>query len=254
MQANKTIFRHLPNFLTSMNVLSGSIGIMLAFEDDKYLILTTLFIGIATIFDFLDGMTARLLKAYSPMGKELDSLADMVSFGLAPAVILYHVMKISLFGFDFDFCFCKVSGVEMFFLFIPSIIAIFAALRLAKFNIDTRQTESFIGLATPANAIFAASLPIIIMYAPESMNFMKELALNKWVIAAICVIFSFLMVSEIPMFSLKVKNLSFAANKVRYFFLITIVILVIFFKIMAVVFVIPAYIIFSVIDAYILKK
>jgi len=149
------------------------------------------------IFDFFDGLAARLLKVSSPMGKELDSLADMVSFGFVPAAIMYHLI-----------------GPEELVAYIAFVIAIFSALRLANFNIDENQESDFIGLPTPANALFISSL-VFVKTQPE---------LGQWltpaVLSSISIVFSLLLISPIRLFSLKLKNLSWADNKVRIIFII----------------------------------
>lgn len=210
----------IPNFITSLNIACGSLSIIFAFEglttQAAYLIL------MATIFDFLDGMSARLLNAYSEMGKQLDSLADMISFGLAPAVIVYQIMKSSIL---IDTLYpSNIETIKLFYLFSVILIPIFSGLRLAKFNIDTRQTSSFIGLPTPANALFFAAIPIISSQNPfEPILF---LIYNKNILLSIIIISSLLLVSPIPMFSLKLKNLKWKDNIVIYIFLILILILV----------------------------
>ncbi|HQS50964.1 MAG TPA: CDP-diacylglycerol--serine O-phosphatidyltransferase, partial [Daejeonella sp.] len=142
--------KHIPNSVTCLNLFSGCLGIVFAFQGN--LIWASYAIVIAAVFDFFDGMLARLLKAYSDIGKELDSLADMVSFGVLPSVIIYQLFALSP---QIDF------GAD-WLSFSAFIIAVFSALRLAKFNIDTRQSENFIGLPTPANALLIASFPLII--------------------------------------------------------------------------------------------
>ncbi|OZA56958.1 MAG: CDP-diacylglycerol--serine O-phosphatidyltransferase, partial [Sphingobacteriales bacterium 39-40-5] len=140
--------KHIPNSVTCLNLFSGCLGIVFAFQGN--LIWASYAIVIAAVFDFFDGMLARLLKAYSDIGKELDSLADMVSFGVLPSVIIYQLFALSP---QIDF------GAD-WLSFSAFIIAVFSALRLAKFNIDTRQSENFIGLPTPANALLIASFPL----------------------------------------------------------------------------------------------
>ncbi|MFC2118929.1 CDP-diacylglycerol--serine O-phosphatidyltransferase [Bacteroidota bacterium] len=149
MPVQNRIFRHLPNFITSLNMLCGCIGAIYAFNND--LISASILILIAAIFDFLDGMAARLFNAYSDVGKELDSLADIISFGFTPSVILFQLLKRSLNieSFSFDLPIIELAG-----LILPFLIVVFSGLRLAKFNIDKSQTNSFIGLPTPASALF----------------------------------------------------------------------------------------------------
>lgn len=196
------MIKHIPNSITCCNLLSGCISIVLMCNG--YAVAAGVMIFIAAVFDFLDGFAARLLKAYSPLGAQLDSLSDVVSFGVAPSFIMYHYLQsvsmsesVSVFGFN-------IIPFAAFFL------AIFAELRLAKFNIDDRQTTSFIGLPTPAMGLFVASLPFTLKN--ESLAFMANNMANPYFLISIIMIFSYLMVSEIPFFSLKIKNLKFKEN------------------------------------------
>lgn len=173
-----------------------------------------IFILLAAVFDFFDGMAARLLHAYSPMGKELDSLADEVSFGVAPSLIVFSLFK-ELHYPD------AIGSWSAWLPYTAFIIAVFSALRLAKFNIDERQTSSFIGMPTPANAIFWASL------ATGYHTWLTDNLFNVlWLFALVCIM-SLLLVAELPMFSLKFKNLIWADNKVRYVFLLVCLLLLI---------------------------
>ena len=179
------IIKSIPNSITSLNLICGSAGIICAFEgriDISFILMLS-----AAVCDFLDGFSARALKAYSPMGKELDSLADMISFGLLPSIMLYRLM--------FEL------GGNSFWNYIPMIIAVFSALRLAKFNIDERQTENFIGLATPASAMICGSLAYYVLHEPDS--YLTSWAQGNIFIPLLAVILSVLLVSEIPMFSMK---------------------------------------------------
>ena len=194
------LFKHIPNTITSMNLLCGALGVIFTFRGALdiafYLMLT------AAVCDFFDGFSARLLKAYSPVGKELDSLADNISFGLLPAM-MFHRRLIE-------------GGVTGIVSYIPLIICVFAAIRLAKFNVDERQSENFLGLATPACALWCGSL----IYAADHgvMSFANMLH-DTQLIPVASVVLALLMVSEIPMFSLKFKKGS-AYNRVRSYFLI----------------------------------
>ncbi len=241
--------KYIPNTLTSMNVLCGSIAVVITIHDYKLMPVASLFIGIAAVFDFLDGMSARLLKAYSDMGKELDSLADMISFGMAPGAIMFQLIRLSI---NKDIPLSDFSMLQLIAVFSSMLIVVFSALRLAKFNVDKRQSESFIGLATPANAILIASLPLI-------TEFNAELFLNKWIansyfLLILTIIQSFLLVSELPMFSLKFKNLKFAQNKIRFIFLSLSLVWIILFKLVSFPFIIITYTILSLVDTMIPKK
>jgi len=243
MQKAKGIIRHVPNFITSLNLLSGCISITLAFEGK--LDWAAYMIGIAAVFDFLDGMAARLLKAYSEIGKQLDSLADMVSFGVAPSAILYALIKIALIKNSLLSGMFSTDSIQEALAFIPFLIAIFSALRLAKFNIDERQTSSFIGLPTPANAILIASLPLIIA---NQDPFLENIILNKYLLIGLILVLSYLLISEIPMFSLKFKHLKWKENEFRFIFLALSFVLIVLLKFTAIPIVIFTYILLSVVQ------
>jgi CDP-diacylglycerol--serine O-phosphatidyltransferase len=191
--------KQIPNIITLLNLFSGTIAITLAFKGDYSGVVIWVFI--AAIFDFFDGMAARLLKAYSPLGKELDSLADVVSFGVAPATALY-VLMIDNFNYP-----DVLQLIRHLMPYIAFLIPVFAAYRLAKFNIDTRQAHSFIGLPTPANGLFWISY----CYTIDKFAIQNDIIIYVTVIAVIFM--SILMISEIPMFSFKSKNKGVKGNK-----------------------------------------
>lgn len=241
------IKKHIPNTITSLNLLSGCISIVLAFEG--YILFAVYMIFLAAIFDFMDGMSARLLKAYSVVGKELDSLSDVVSFGVAPSVIIFHMMKISLFNTVHLPPIENLDFTEIIFLLIPFFIAIISGVRLAKFNVDERQTENFIGLAVPASAIFFVSLYLVSIITTNDL--LLSLLKNHFVLSAITILFSLLMVAELPMFSLKLKNLGLKGNKIRYLFIVLSVILLISLHTLAIPLIILVYILLSAINNWI---
>lgn len=222
------ITRHIPNALTCMNLFSGCIACVMAFHANFEMAM--LFIVIGAAFDFFDGLAARLLHAYSNIGKDLDSLADDVSFGVAPALIVFSLFK------EIDYP-DYLSFLANWLPYAAFLIAVFSALRLAKFNNDTRQTTSFIGLPVPANALFWASL---IAGCKPIASYHPLLTL-----ALVC-LFSWLLVSEIPMFSLKFKNLSWKDNKIAFIFVIISAILLITLKIAGFAAVIVWYILLSI--------
>lgn len=222
------ITRHIPNALTCMNLFSGCIACVMAFHANFEMAM--LFIVIGAVFDFFDGLAARLLHAYSNIGKDLDSLADDVSFGVAPALIVFSLFKEINYP---DY----LSFLANWLPYAAFLIAIFSALRLAKFNNDTRQTTSFIGLPVPANALFWASL---VAGCKPIASYHPLLTL-----ALVC-LFSWLLVSEIPMFSLKFKNLSWKDNKIAFIFVIISAILLITLKIAGFAAVIVWYILLSI--------
>jgi CDP-diacylglycerol---serine O-phosphatidyltransferase len=225
--------KHIPNSVTCLNLFSGCLGIVFAFQGN--LIWASYAIVIAAILDFFDGMLARLLKAYSDIGKELDSLADVVSFGVLPSVIIYHLFGLSP----------QLEFGSTWLSFSAFIIAVFSALRLAKFNIDTRQSENFIGLPTPANALLVASFPLIIV---ESNTYFGELILNQWFLLIFSLIMSMLLVVEVPLISLKFKTLNVKENLLRYVLILSSVALLIFLKFEAVPIIIIIYFLISVLQ------
>ncbi len=218
------IRKHIPNFITCLNIGSGSLAVLFAVQGD--LKLAVILIFTAALFDFLDGMAARLLHAYSAIGKELDSLADVISFGLAPGMIMMVMQEYAFFGNPMSASnFGNLSFWKMICIFSSLLIPVASALRLAKFNVDIRQSDSFIGLPTPANAIFIAALALILTTG-EPGTF-STIIFHPVVLLIITLAMSFLLVSEIKMFSLKFVNLTWKENKVRFIFLAISAILVI---------------------------
>lgn len=234
----------IPNFLTSMNLFCGCLGISFAVSEN--LVYSAILIGTGAIFDFLDGFAARLLKGGSELGKQLDSLADMVTFGVLPGLILYQLTVISLK--DYYIPFDKRETVHILISCIAFLVPVFSALRLGKFNIDTRQTDRFLGLPTPANAIFIASFPLILgvqydmnfYYPPQpgaiafyistgffsSLDvFIVNLLFSPWFYIAASIVLSSLLVLEIPLLALKFKSWRWQFNKTRYLLVIISVLL-----------------------------
>lgn len=225
----KHIKSNIANAVTSLNLVSGSMAVVYSFHQNYTA--AVIFLLLAAVFDFADGFVARMLHAYSPLGKELDSLADMVSFGLAPGVML----------------FVYLSPINSYLAYIAFLIPIFSAYRLAKFNIDERQTSSFIGLPTPANAIFWMFL--VKNLSEQAIPFFDiNTCVAQIIISLLVVLFSYLMVSEIPMFSLKFKTFTWADNKLRYLFLLFSFLLIIFFQTKAFPFIIIFYVIAAIIS------
>ncbi|MGL5317712.1 MAG: CDP-diacylglycerol--serine O-phosphatidyltransferase [Bacteroidales bacterium] len=206
------IIKSIPNSITCLNLFSGCLASIAAFNGEFETAMK--WILAAAVFDFLDGFAARLLKAYSAMGKELDSLADCISFGFAPSVLVYAYLS--------------ASTLPTWAIYSAFLLAIFSALRLAKFNIDERQTTSFIGLPTPANALFW--ITFITSLAKGKVPF----DIPEWGVVALVPVFSLLLVSELPMFSLKIKSLSFSQNRNLYIFIAVLVLLTLLFKLFGV--------------------
>ena len=195
--------KHLPNALTCVNLLCGCIALTFIFGGN--LVVAAYFVGIAAVADFFDGLVARALRVSSPIGKDLDSLADMVSFGVVPGAILFKLLAHA----------AEYGGLPVWSIYLGFIVSIFSALRLAKFNNDTRQTTSFIGLPTPACTLVVASLPLIL--ANDAFG-LKNFILNPLVLIALTVLLSGLLVAELPLFALKFKNLQWRGNRRRFIF------------------------------------
>lgn len=197
--------KHIPNTITCCNLLSGCVAAVYAFEGAYPIAFACIIMG--AVFDFFDGLSARALKVSSPIGKELDSLADVITFGLAPATMVFSWLRE-----------CADAHLDMLAAFAMPFAAFllvaFSALRLAKFNVDERQTTSFIGLPTPANALFWGALVI------GSHDTIVAAPYGWLLVLALVLLFSWLLVAEIPMFSLKFKNLSWKSNRIVYIFLL----------------------------------
>ena len=225
--------KHLPNTITCCNLISGCIATYFAFMSDYRLAL--LFIVIGAVFDFFDGMVARLLHVSSSIGKELDSLADDITFGFAPSAIIFSYL-------------CSFHIHLPFIPFIAFVMAAFSALRLAKFNLDERQALGFIGLPTPANALFWGSL---IVGLHQSGFIFEGL---EWVILTGTFISCYLLVAEIPMFALKFKHWGWRGNEIKYIFILTCVPILLLFGITGLAVIIAWYVILSVVTKQSIQK
>lgn len=221
--------KHIPNSITCLNLISGCIATYWAFQGDAQLAL--LFIVIGAVFDFFDGMVARLLHVSSPIGKELDSLADDITFGFAPSAIV------------FNFLVPLTTHLSPIIPYLAFIMAAFSALRLAKFNLDERQALGFIGLPTPANALFWGSL--LVGLGEE----IATLPYAGYLILAGVLISSYLLVSEIPMFALKFKSWGWQGNEVKYIFLLTCIPLLLLLEVSGLAAIIAWYVILSVVSS-----
>jgi CDP-diacylglycerol---serine O-phosphatidyltransferase len=228
------IKQHIPNALTSLNLAAGMVGIV--FVLNGQLAYGTYMIFLAALFDFLDGFVARILKVSSEIGKQLDSLADMVTFGVLPAFILFSMID---------------QQTEIIYLpYSAFLIGIFSALRLAKFNIDTRQSERFIGVPTPANALLISTLPFL----AEKSIFFENLLTNPFILVGIGIIMSFLLVAELPLIALKFKDYTFSKNTFRYLVVAMSLISLILLGIAGIPFAIILYIALSFVEALITKN
>jgi CDP-diacylglycerol---serine O-phosphatidyltransferase len=235
--------KHIPNFITSLNLAAGFVAIIFASTGDLITASWLIFAGM--IFDFLDGFTARLLKSYSATGKELDSLADVVSFGVAPAFIIYYLLKDSL-SFNGQIIINTGSAKAALMLLIPAIMPVCAAWRLAIFNLDETQATSFKGLPTPANALAVISVVIAGYYSQSAL--FSAFTGSPLLLILFTLFLSILMVSRMPLLSLKVTNLKFKGNEGRYILAGFILISFAVFDVTAVPLIIPLYIIASFIS------
>ena len=235
--------KHFPNFITSLNLTSGFIAII--FAANGYLLTASWFILAAMIFDFLDGFSSRLLKAHSSIGKELDSLADVVSFGVAPALIIYQLLNKSLStNGPVDL---NSPGLEVALLMIiPAIMPVFGAIRLAIFNLDSTQATSFKGLPIPANAMAVISIVIAGHFSQSAL--FSSFTSSPFLLILFTIILSLLMVSRIPLFSLKITNFKLRGNEGRYILVILILINLVIFGPIAITLIIPLYIVSSAIS------
>ena len=224
--------KHIPNTLTCCNLISGCIATYYAFYGDYRMAL--LFIVIGAVFDFFDGMVARLLHVSSPIGKELDSLADDITFGFAPSAIIFNWLCQTI---------TLSSPLATIIPFGAFIMAAFSALRLAKFNLDERQSLGFIGLPTPANALFWGAL------IAGSNEWLQTIGYAPYIILLLSFVSSYLLVSEIPMFALKFKQWGWKGNEIKYIFLLSCIPLLIIFRVSGIAIIILWYVLLSVVSS-----
>ncbi len=245
------IKKQIPNSITLLNLFCGCIAVIFAVQG--HLELTALFVMLGIGFDFFDGLAARLLNAQSELGLQLDSLADMVTSGVVPGIVMYQLLT-QVFGKPFyvipgswnseqilaslDWSYLSLLGL---------LITLASAYRLANFNIDTRQTTSFIGLPTPANTLLIISIPLILKFQQEP--WVVEIILNKWFLLVLTFLSCYLLNAEIPLFAMKFKTWGFAENKVRYVFLLLSITLLVLLKFVAIPVVILLYILMSLVVA-----
>lgn len=235
--------KHIPNLITCCNVLCGTLAIFMAMYGD--LLTAASLVLAAMVFDFFDGYAARLLQVKSEMGRELDSLADVISFGVAPAILAHVLIKMTILSKARYSPESSFRWYEMVLMYSPILIAAFSAYRLAKFNLDTRQTYSFIGMPTPAHALFWVGLVFTYSYRGELFGLIWG---NTWVLFAAVILLSWLLISEIPMFSLKSTSFAWKENQVRYLYFGLLIVLTLVFGGSIVSFVIPLYVVFALVD------
>ena len=229
-----SIKQHIPNAITCSNLVSGCLSIL--FLTHNMPVKAAIMIFVAGLFDFLDGFAARLLHAHSPIGADLDSLSDVVSFGVAPGFIMYWLMSRS---FDLpQWCIAGINVLPCLAFLLP----VFSAIRLAKFNIDSTQKTTFRGIPAPGMAIFIASLPL----ALSQVHHLKDGVLSYWACLGIALIFSFMMVSRLRFFSFKMKSAKWNGNEVRWIFLLVTITSFVIFKWISLPFVMMFYVLLSI--------
>ena len=240
-----SIKKHIPNLFTLGNLFCGTLATMAAVNN--YYEAAGLLVVVGIGFDFLDGFVARLLKVQSELGKQLDSLADMVTSGVVPGIVMFKFFEDGIQNGDIDF-----TDTMMLLAFTSFLLTLGAGYRLAKFNIDTRQSDSFIGLPTPAMSLFVVSLPII--YLHTEVVFVKDLVFNSYFLIGVSVVLTYLMNAELPLLSLKFKNYGFKENLFKYLLIISSIVLIVTLKYVAVPLIIVIYILLSIIHNLSNKK
>ncbi len=257
------IKKHIPNIFTLGNLLCGCIGVVLALKSSNHLGYAAYLIGIACIFDFLDGFIARQLNSTSEFGKQLDSLADIVTFGLLPSIILYQMLYLSFEINNIDWINCNgtipdfaayidCTLLENLYQYPAFLITLFSALRLAKFNIDERQSTRFIGVPTPANAILIASFALIVNAGPSEETLL--LIFNPFFLYGTILIMSGLLVAELPLIALKFNTYSWKGNEFRIVLIGSSIALFVLLGVKAIPIIIALYILLSVIETFVSNK
>jgi len=249
--------KYIPNLLTLLNLLSGTIAVIFAVKNELEIAAYLVLLGI--FFDFFDGFAARLLNVQGELGKQLDSLADVVTSGVVPGIVMYQLILKSVHENWINGLSCEIGNWVSFeeshwhwLPFFGLLITLAAAYRLAKFNIDERQTSSFIGLPTPASALVVLSLPLILNYS--ELNMATTIIENKYFLIVLTVVLCFLMNAEILLFSLKLKDYSWKNNKIKYSFILITAILCVALKFIAIPIVILIYVLLSIIENQFFKK
>ncbi len=240
------MIKQIPNIITSLNLLCGCVAIMFAVSGD---LVSASFFAFAGIFlDFFDGLAARVLNAQSQVGLQLDSLADVVTSGVLPGIVMVQLLSEAITGKSLDISAifsdtANSTSIESYLPFIGLLIAVASGYRLAKFNVDTRQTTSFIGLPVPANTLLILSLPLILSF--QASQQITEVILTPWFLIVITLVSCVLLNAEIPLFGLKFKTWNFKDNAVRYLFLISSILLLVVLKFIAIPIIIFLYILVS---------
>jgi CDP-diacylglycerol--serine O-phosphatidyltransferase len=236
--------KHIPNIITLLNLFCGSIAVLFAVEGNLFMAAVFVILGI--VFDFFDGFAARILDVKSELGLQLDSLADMITSGVVPGIVLFKLFEKSLGDFPYSYDFTSKEWNDDITSIVPLVgllVTLASCYRLANFNIDSRQTESFIGLPTPANTLFILSLPMILL--TNDVAWVNDLILNPWFLVGLTLFSCYMLNAEIPLFSLKMKTYGFKENAVKYVFLIVSVIMLILLQFMAIPLIIVLYVLIS---------
>jgi len=234
------IKKHIPNLITLCNLFCGTIATIYAVQGD--FVFAGLFVILGIVFDFFDGFTARLLNVSGALGKELDSLADMVTSGVVPGIVMFKMIQVNILNTPNSFFNDSILGISL----VGLVLTLGACYRLAKFNIDTRQSDSFIGLPTPAMSLFVISLPLIQQYS--NIEFALNLITNNYFLIAITILLTYLMNAELPLFSLKFKDYSVKNNLIKYLFLLASLLMIVFLQYISIPLIIILYVVLSVIS------
>jgi CDP-diacylglycerol--serine O-phosphatidyltransferase len=236
------IKKHVPNSITLLNLFSGCIALIFAFKGNFEM--AFYFVSLGIFLDFFDGFFARLFNVSSPLGLQLDSLADMVTSGVVPGLVMFQMMTDSLTDTS--------ESYLQIFPYLGFIITMGSCYRLANFNVDTRQTDSFIGLPTPANALLILSLPLVLQYSNTAA--VSDVLTNHWILLVISLFSAYILNAEIPLFSLKIKKFNLKDNGLQIAFLVLSVFLLIFFQYLGIPLLILSYVLLSVVNNKWLKK
>ncbi|WP_457616874.1 CDP-alcohol phosphatidyltransferase family protein [Lutibacter sp.] len=232
--------KHIPNLFTLCNLLSGTIAVIFAVNNE--LLIAGVFVFIGILFDFFDGFIARILNVQGELGKQLDSLADMVTSGVVPGIVMFKLLQFNLGNFE-------LTRESINYLpFVGLLITLAAGYRLANFNIDARQTNAFVGIPTPAAALTILSLPLILHFQPES--YIAELIHNNWFLIVITLLVSYLMNAELMLFALKFKHYKWKGNEIKYVFIILTLLLLIWLHFVSIPIIITLYVLLSIIENY----
>ena len=238
-----SIKKHIPNIVTLGNLFCGTLATM--FAVGGYFEMTALFVALGIFLDFFDGFFARIFKVSGELGKQLDSLADMVTSGVVPGIVLFVLLESNQqASYEINTEFKVSMGLPL----IGLLVTLAACYRLAKFNLDTRQSESFIGLPTPAMSLFIVSLPLVQMHS--DIKFVKDLIGNNYFLIGIAILFSFLMNSELSLFSLKFKNYGIKENLFKYILITLSIVLIVAFEYLSVPIIIMSYILLSILNNF----